>query len=191
MKNSQKREEIARAQERYQAFDRRRKITLSILLIGFAALLANLLRLLYSSDDGKSILTALAIFLIYTGVDITVCSRVANMDRKLRQELYEASHPINRDTVFGRFYTEFETYLGQNHWLGDAKVVEEEVCYGYVDLVIERNDHEFLINVDKDGLYMIADEETNEPIEKGISISEFTDYVQIFEAIKAFVEENS
>ena len=191
MKNSQKREEIARAQERYQAFDRRRKITLSILLIGFAALLANLLRLLYSSDDGKSILTALAIFLIYTGVDITVCSRVANMDRKLRQELYEASHPINRDTVFGRFYTEFETYLGQNHWLGDAKVVEEEVCYGYVDLVIERNGHEFLINVDKDGLYMIADEETNEPIEKGISISEFTDYVQIFEAIKAFVEENS
>ena len=191
MKNSQKREEIARAQERYQAFDRRRKITLSILLIGFAALLANLLRLLYSSDDGKSILTALAIFLIYTGVDITVCSRVANMDRKLRQELYEASHPINRDTVFGRFYTEFETYLGQNHWLGDAKVVEEEVCYGYVDLVIERNDHEFLINVDKDGLYMIADEETNEPIEKGIPISEFTDHVQIFEAIKAFVEENS
>ena len=191
MKNSQKREEIARAQERYQAFDRRRKITLSILLIGFAALLANLLRLLYSSDDGKSILTALAIFLIYTGVDITVCSRVANMDRKLRQELYEASHPINRDTVFGRFYTEFETYLGQNHWLGDAKVVEEEVCYGYVDLVIERNDHEFLINVDKDGLYMIADEETNEPIEKGIPISEFTDQVQIIEAIKAFVEENS
>lgn len=191
MKNSQKREEIARAQERYQAFDRRRKITLSILLIGFAALLANLLRLLYSSDDGKSILTALAIFLIYTGVDITVCSRVANMDRKLRQELYEASHPIYRDTVFGRFYTEFETYPGQNHWLGDAKVVEEEVCYGYVDLVIERNDHEFLINVDKDGLYMIADEETNEPVEKGIPISEFTDHGQIFEAIKAFVEENS
>jgi len=191
MKNSQKREEIARAQERYQAFDRRRKITLSILLIGFAALLANLLRLLYSSDDGKSILAALAIFLIYTGVDITVCSRVANMDRKLRQELYEESHPINRDTVFGRFYTEFETFSGQNQWLGDAKVIEEEVCYGYVDLVIERNDHEFLINVDKDGLYMIADEETNEPIEKGIPISEFTDYVQIFEAIKAFIEENS
>ena len=191
MKNSQKREEIARAQERYQAFDRRRKITLSILLIGFAALLANLLRLLYSSDDGKSILTALAIFLIYTGVDITVCSRVANMDRKLRQELYEASHPINRDTVFGEFYTKFETFPGQNQWLGDAKVIEEEVCYGYVDLVIERNGHEFLINVDKDGLYMIADEETNEPKEKNIPMAEFTDHGQIFEAIKAFVEENS
>lgn len=191
MKNSQKKEEITRAQERYQAFDRRRKITLSILLISFAALLVNLLRLLYSSDDGKSILAALAIILIYTGADIIVCSRVANMDRKLRQELYEASHPIYRDTVFGRFYTEFETFPGQNQWLGDAKVVEEEACYGYVDMVIERNDHEFLINVDKDGIYMIADEETNEPVEKNIPMAEFTDYVQIYETIKAFVEENS
>ena len=190
MEKNRKKAERADALKRYKTFERRIKLLTALMLFTCFILLAYLFYTLFFTDDGiQQIFASLWAFVYIVG--IAVSGGIAKRDKKLRSAACGNATDVDRDTVFGRFYTEFETFPGQNQWLGDAKMVEEEVCYGYVDLVIERNDHQFLINVDKDGLYMIADEETNEPVEKGIPISEFTDHGQIFEAIKAFVEENS
>lgn len=191
MEKNRKKAEKTDALKPYEAFDRRMKLLAALMLFTGFILIIYLFYTFFFTDDGiQQFFASLWAFIYILGIAVT-SKGSAKRAKTLRSAACGNAPDVDRDTVFGRFYTEFETFTGQNQWLSDAKVAEEEVCCGYVDLVIERNDHEFLINVDKDGLYMIADEETNEPVEKGIPISEFTDHGQIFEAIKAFVKENS
>lgn len=183
--------ESAEATKRYEAFERQRKLLAVLMLLTCFILFIYLIYSIFFTDDGIHQLFASLWFFVYILGIAMPSVGIAKRDKKLRSAAFGDSPGIDRDAVFGRFYTEFETFPGQIHWLSDAKVVEEEVCCGYVDLVIERNGHEFLVNVDKDTLSLIADEETNQPTEKYIPLADFSDHREIFEAIRNFVMEYS
>ena len=95
---------------------------------------------------------------------------------------FEAVH----SGLFGELWDEFE----YNQFEGsiDGKVVFAETYNNTIDLVIVRCKREFLITIDKDTLSMIADEETDFPVEKEFSLSEMTDVGQVFAAIREFIE---
>ena len=104
--------------------------------------------------------------------------------------MYEAAYGKEKDIVrtglFGEIWEEFE--WNQFEGLADGKIVFAETHNNTIELEIIRHKHEFNITIDSEAVYMVMDDETDNPVEKEMPLSKIIDVGQVFAIIREFVE---
>ena len=131
----------------------------------------------------------LGILIVYTVITIFVCLYLARKHGQLYVAAYGNDTDIIRNGLFGELWQEFE--WNQYEGLTDGKVIFAQTHNNTIDLQIIRHKHEFSVEITSNSLYLICDEETDAPIEKEISLSDFNDVGAVFLAIREFIETNS
>ncbi|MGN0334622.1 MAG: hypothetical protein ACI4DV_03005 [Lachnospiraceae bacterium] len=175
------------AQQIYKKFNNKSKIiTMFILVVGFLALTGFLISIKCIKNNLIPVLISVGVLVLWFVVLCTIASRL-NSKRII---LYEAAYGKDNDFIcsglFGEIWEEFE--WNQFEGLTDGKVVFAEAHNNTIEIEIIRHKHEFNIEIDKDGVYMVMDEETDIPVEKEIPLVEMNEVGQVFTAIREFVE---
>lgn len=182
--------ELTPAQKEYRLFDTRRGIIIKTLIVFLIAILVCFIAAFRLVDENPTpLLLLLGILIAYTIITIFICKHLAHKHSQLYVAAYGNDTDIIRNGLFGEIWQEFE--WNQYEGLTDGKVVFAETHNNTIDLQIIRNKHEFCIEVTYKAVYMICDEETDAPIEKEISLSDFNNVGDVFLAIREFIETNS
>lgn len=174
-------------QRKYKAFDRQQQIAIKIIITFLVSILVCFVAALRRVDEGPTLLLLFSgILVAYSIITIFVCRYFA----RKHSELYTAAYGNDSDIIdtglFGEIWQEFE--WNQFEGLTDGKVVFSETHNNTIEIEIIRHEHEFNIEIDKDGVYMVMDEETDIPVEKEIPLVEMNEVGQVFTAIREFVE---
>lgn len=108
-----------------------------------------------------------------------------NTQRKLN-EMYS----IERTGLFREI---FEAYRHDDFEfnLNYDKLLHEEYDNNTIDIGLIKNKHEFFILLTEDYISIIADEETNHPIEREIPLSDIPTMEQVYLLLNEFIENNS
>ena len=175
------------AQINYKKFDKASKIiTTLILLVGLAALTSLLISMIYIGDNLIPVLVSVAALAVWF---VVLCAVASKLNSK-RLILYEAAYGKEKDIVrtglFGEIWEEFE--WNQFEGLTDGKIVFAETHNNTIELEIIRHKHEFNITIDSEAVYMVMDDETDNPVEKEMPLSKIIDVGQVFTIIREFVE---
>lgn len=182
-----KKREMTPAQREYIKFDHRRSVAIKCLIVWLVAILICLVAAFRAVDDNPTpLLLFLGVLIVYSIITVIICKYLARKHEKLYVAAYGNDPDIVRTGLFGELWQEFE--WNQYEGLTDGKVVYAETHNNIIDLQIIRNKHEYLIEIDSEKLSMICDEESDDPIEKEIPLSEFKDVVEVFMAIRDFIE---
>ena len=178
------------AQEEYRRFDTRRGYIVIIMVVFLVATLICFGGSLSVADeDPKLLLLFAGILILLTIITIFICRYLARKGEQLYVAAYGNDTDIIRNGLFGELWQEFE--WNQYEGLTNGKVVFAETHNNTIEMEIIRKKHEFNICIDCEVVYMICDEETDAPIEKEISLSDFNDVGEVFLAIRGFIETNS
>ena len=175
------------AQINYKKFDKASKIiTTLILLVGLATLTSFLISMIYIEDNLIPVLVSVATLAVWF---VALCAVASKLNSK-RLILYEAAYGKEKDIVrtglFGEIWEEFE--WNQFEGLADGKIVFAETHNNTIELEIIRHKHEFNITIDSEAVYMVMDDETDNPVEKEMPLSKIIDVGQVFTIIREFVE---
>lgn len=182
--------ELTPAQKEYRRFDVRRGIIIKTLVVFLVAILVCFVTAFRNVDKNPApLLFCLGILIVYTVITIFVCLHLARKHGQLYVAAYGNDTDIIHNGLFGELWQEFE--WNQYEGLTDGKVVFAQTHNNTIDLQIIRHKHEFNICIDCEAVYMICDEETDAPIEKELPLSVFKDVVEVFLAIREFIEINS
>lgn len=179
--------QLTQEQEEYLRFDRHRQATNRIILILFVILLicvAVSWHLANITFVPALILTG--VFLIYSIIAFLLTKNIREKHDLLYAAAYGASVEVAHSGLFGELWEEFE--YNQFEGLTDGKVTYAATGSESIELHILRKKREYIIEIDSQTLYMIADEETDTPYEKEIPLSEYADMGEVFSAIREFVE---
>ena len=71
------------------------------------------------------------------------------------------------------------------------KMLHEEYYNNAIDMVLQKNQHEFLIEIDGRTMSIIVDEETNHPIAKEWRLADISSMQQVYQTINTFLEKYS
>lgn len=182
--------ELTQAQKEYRKFDVRRSVIIRTLIVFLVAILVCFIAAFRGVDkDPEMLLFCLGIVIVYTVITIFVCLHLVRKHGQLYVAAYGNDTDIIRNGLFGELWQEFE--WNRYEGLTDGKVIFAETHNNTIDLRIIRKKHEFSICIDCEAVYMICDEETDEPIEKELPLSNFKDVGEVFLAIREFIETNS
>lgn len=185
-----RKKELTQAQKEYRRFDTRRGNIIKMLIVFLAAILICLVSGFRVIDETPvPLLLVLGILIAYTVITIFVCRYLAHKHGELYVAAYGNDTDIIRSGLFGELWQEFE--WDQYEGLTDGKVVFAQTHNNTIDLQILRNKHEFEIEIECEIMYMICDEETDNPIEIEIPLCNFKDVGEVFLAIRDFIEGNS
>lgn len=174
-------------QQKYRDFERKSKMLSTLILaVGLIVLISVFICFGYTEESIIPFLISLGFLAGWFAVLCVIVSRL-NIQRI---KLYEAAYGKEAETVhtglFGELWEEYE--WKQFEGLIDGRITFSEAHNGIIELEITRHKHDFHITVDRDAVYMVMDEETDDPLEKVILLSELTELAQVFSAIQDFVE---
>lgn len=179
--------QLTEEQKEFLCFDKRRQKVNKIMLILFVVLLICVVVSWHLANT--SYIPALILTVAIISYSIFAVFFVKNT-RKRHNLLYAAAYgnsdEVAHNGLFGELWEEFE--YNQFEGLTDGKVTYAATGNESIELTIQRKKREYIIEIDSRTLYMIVDEETNTPIEKEISLTEFADEGEVFAAIREFVE---
>jgi len=175
------------AQINYKKFDKASKIIITlILLVGLAALTSFLISMIYIEDNLIPVLASVGALAVWF---VVLCAVASKLNSK-RLILYEAAYGKEKDIVrtglFGEIWEEFE--WNQFEGLTEGKIVFAETHCNTIELEIIRHKHEFNITIDSEAVYMVMDDETDNPVEKEMPLYKITDVGQVFTIIREFIE---
>lgn len=174
-------------QRKYKAFDRHRQIAIKIIITFLVSILVCFVAALRRAEEDPTLLLLFSgILVAYSIITIFVCRYFARKHGELYTAAYGSDSDIIHTGLFGEIWQEFE--WNQFEGLTDGKVVFSETHNNTIEMEIIRHKHEFNIEIDKDGVYMVMDEETDIPVEKEIPLVEMNEVGQVFTAIREFVE---
>ena len=182
--------ELTQEQKKYREFDKRRNVILKI-IIGFLIVIVGCFMGAFCAADENptALLLCTGILVVYTVIIIFICRYLTRKQGMLYAAAYGNDASVIRTGLFGELWKEFEwnSYEG----LTDGRVVFAETHNNMIDLQIIRNKHEFCIEIDCESVCMICDEETDDPIEKEMPLSDFQNVGEVFLTIREFMESNS
>ena len=182
--------ELTLAQKEYKRFYKCRGyivITMVVFLVATLICFGGSLSIV--DENPKPLLLFTGILVVLTLIIIFICKYLARKGEQLYVAAYGNDMDIIRSGLLGELWQEFE--WNQFEGLTDGKVVFAETHNNTIELQIVRKKHEFLVCIDCEAVQMICDEETDAPIEKEISLTNFQDVGQVFGAIREFIEANS
>ena len=182
-----KKERQTEAEKKYRRLERRNTIG-ACFIIGLAASFG-VLFLFARSEDLKALygcLMSLCVVLpLLTGARRSE-KRAAYL-RAVQDERYAVSEA---GTLFREVYDAYKRDELKLNLIYD-KLLFEEYCNNVLTVSIQRNEHEFLIDVDKGALFMIVDEENENSAEREMSLSDLATMEQLYSVINHFIEEHS
>lgn len=175
------------AQINYKKFNKTSKIIATlILLVGLAALTSFLIAMIYIEDNQIPVLASVGALAVWVVVLCAVASKLNSKRLILYEVAYGEEKDIVRTGLFGEIWEEFE--WNQFEGLTEGKIVFAETHNNTIELEIIRHKHEFNITIDSEAVYMVMDDETDNPVEKEMPLSKITDVGQVFTIIREFVE---
>lgn len=182
-----KRSELTEAQKKYMEFDRRRRISVRLQLVCFSVVLLFFLSALCADAINPNLLLIYSCLLtIWAAAVFFLCRHFA----RRHKELYAAAHAgetdVARTGLFGEIWDEFE--WNRFEGLTDGKVLSAEAFGNIIELEIIRHGHEFNIVIDENAVCMLMDDETDDPVEKNIPLSELAGLEQFYAAVREFIE---
>ena len=126
------------------------------------------------------------ILIVFTIITIAICRYLVRKGEQLYVAAYGNDTDVVYDGLFGEIWEEFE--WNQVEGLTDGKIVFAETHNNTIELEIIRHKHEFNITIDSEAVYMVMDDETDNPVEKEMPLSKIIDVGQVFTIIREFVE---
>ncbi len=185
-----RKKELTQAQKDYLKFYNYRSTVIKTLIILLVAILICFIFSFNLVDNNPiPLLVFLFILIVYTVITIFISKHLANKHSKLYVAAYGNEPDIIREGLFGELWLEFE--WNQYEGLTDGKVVYAEIHNNIIDLQIIRNKHKFCVEINRESIYMVCDEETGTPIEKEVLLSDLEDVRDFFFIVRKFIETNS
>ncbi len=176
----------SKLEPRYKRFDRLVKIFLYSLLI-----LALLYRLSFAFASSNKITKLFGYIIIVIIVLIIVsCFLIVKQRRKFLVQLCEERESIVREGIFKEIYEAYN-HDGFEFNLKFDKLLNEEYYNNSIDISIKKNNHEFDILIDENGIYIIADEETDCPAETEAPLDTFETMERVYAFINDFIDLHS
>ena len=147
-----------------------------------------ILFLFAKSDEAK----ALFGFLLALGT-ATITFTAPQIVKKRESYLQQLSDERNEIIRTGLFYEVYEAYKydGFEFNLVYDKLLFEEYHNNIIDLGIQKNNHEFLIQIDEESIAITVDEESDHPIENQIDLSEISTMEALYLTINEFISKYS
>lgn len=170
----------------YKQFEKRSRICLFSLL---SIIIASVVWLVIA-QNAVSEIEFIGLILLETILIILVSSAVTKKRNKYLQLIIEERNSIVRTGLFKEIYEEY-LHDGFEFNISYDKLLHEEYCNNSFDIGVQRNKHEFLIEIDENAMSIIVDEETNNPIEIEYPLSKFSTTEQLYSAINDFISMHS
>lgn len=180
-----KKPELTKIETKYKRFDLTSKIAacfLAVLTIVFCVLL------MIAKSDEFMLLFGLLIVLD----TLTIILFAAKMNRKRNeylQLLQEERKTIVRKGIFKEVYDAYK-HDGFEFNLIYDKLQYIEYYNNTIDICAQKNKHEILIEIDKDCVSIIIDEETDCPIETEIPLATIATIEELYLTINNYINEN-
>lgn len=138
--------------------------------------------------DGAGILLWLGIVCLYLVFVTVTTSFIVKYEAKLVRTLVNHSEIIHTG-MFGRIWEEVDAFPPRE--LAGGKVKYLETYNDTIDLQVERNRHEFLIEIDREAVFVIVDEESDTPVEWEKKLSEIADAEEFWSVLEDFILRHS
>ena len=118
-------------------------------------------------------------------MNFAICSNLNSRRVKLENELCKENGDLVRTKIFSDIWVKFHNKEFLDKIDGEVSFVE---CYNNViELGIIRSNQEFHIEINNEAMYLLTDEETDNPVEIGIFLSEIKDLENFFVILNEFL----
>ncbi len=172
----------SKLEPRYKRFDRLVKIFLYSLPI-----LALLCRFIFAFASYNKIAKLFGyIIIVIMALIIICCFLIVKQRRKYLVQFCEERESIVREGIFKEIFDAYK-HDGFEFNLKFDKLLNEEYYNNSIDISLKKNNHEFDILIDEDGIYIIADEETDSPTETEAPLDTFKTMEQVYAFLNDFI----
>ncbi len=182
--------EVTPAQKEYRRFEAKRQRTVMVLVVLLVAILLCVAAgFKIVNQNAVLLLLALGVLGVYILVVMSICQYLARKQRQLRTAAFGSCEDMPRTGLFAELWDEFEDKQFEGWFEGKIQFAQSH--NNCIDLILVRNRHEFAVFVDADTVSVIIDEETEEPVEMEMPLSDFRDLGHLISAIQDIIRCNS
>ena len=139
------------------------------------------------SDNGGLILLYLGLAIIAIVYSVVFASVVTRKRSLYTKELQESSARIVRSGIWSEIWDSFK-HDGFESCIRYDRLLYEETDENSIEYSFFASKHEFILSVDEKIVSIIADEESEHPIEAEISLGSFSATDNFYEYINSFIE---
>lgn len=176
---------LSEAERKYKRFHRWSKILVWPLVLP-VPVLAYLL--IFTKDNAVFLISAF-LLIGWTAVMIIVCSLIGKTRTVLAEKLWEERNAVKRTGIFKELYEEFR-HDGFEFHIHSDKYLYDDCHRNVIECAFLKNGHEFSFMIDENTVSILADEETNHPIELEKPLSEIKTISCFYELVNGFVSEH-
>lgn len=181
-----KKQIMTEVEDQYRRFDIISKIVLYVML-GFTMVFGVLF--VFTKSDELKALFGLCMAL-GTGTIIFTAPQIAKKRTSYLQQLCDERNAIVRTGLFEEVY-DAHRHDGFEFNLVYDKLLFEEYHNNAIDISVQKNNHEFLIEIDEKSISIIVDEETYHPFEVEVPLSDIATMEQLYLTINEFINKHS
>ena len=181
-----KKQNMTNLERQYNRFDLFSKIALFAIL-GFTFVFGFLF--VFAKSDELKALFGLLMTLSTVSI-FFVAPKIGKKRTIYLQQLCEERDSVVRTGLFAEVYDAYR-YDGFEFNLTYEKLDFVEYHNNSIDIGLQKNKHEFLIEIDENFISIIVDEETDSPIEKEIPLSSIASIEQLYTTINEFINAHS
>ena len=181
-----KKQNMTNLERQYNRFDLFSKIALFAIL-GFTFVFGFLF--VFAKSDELKALFGLLMSLSTVSI-FFVAPKIGKKRTIYLQQLCEERDSVVRTRLFAEVYDAYR-YDGFEFNLTYEKLDFVEYHNNSIDIGLQKNKHEFLIEIDENFISIIVDEETDSPIEKEIPLSSIASIEQLYTTINEFINAHS
>ncbi len=181
-----KKTDHAKTESAYMRFEKRSKIWAFSMV---ALIAASVVPYVISKSDGAKLLLIILIVLEIVLI-VLVSSYIVKKRNLYLQLLTIERNAIIRTGVFKEIYDEY-LHDGFEFNIAFDKLQHIEYHNNSIDILLQRNGHEFSIVIDESIMLIIIDEETDHPVKAEYQLSSFSSIEQIYCALNEFIMAHS
>lgn len=159
----------------YKSFDKKRQrvirglsVTLLVLLTCFVVFL-----LVITSTIIPLVITVVLIVLYIISARF-ICKDFYRKHQLLYTNAYGEQKEYVRTGIFKELWDEYDDNRFEA-LVEKGNIIFEETYNNCIEIIIKKNKHEFIITIDEEEIAFIVDEETDDPIEEAVPLSEIAD----------------
>jgi len=179
-----KKTERSKTETEYKLFKLFIKIFIFIVVLATVVLCVFML----SAKSGELQLLSGLLIMVVVAAIIFVVPRI---EKKLKS--YLLTHQKDKNAYTGLFKEIYQAYRS-NEFAGNLffdKYQFAEYCNDFIDVSIIKGGHEINIEIDEYSVYLIADEESDQPVETEVKLADIASMDQFYSVINDFIREHS
>ena len=173
------------AQRAYKRFDRRSKL-ISTALLAVGVLCLGFVLICERLDSLIGLLVSIAALAAWFVALCVIVTRLNKTRIHLHHQAYGADEDSVHTGLFGELKQEFE--WNQFEGMTDAKVIFAEAHGNTIELELRRSSRTIHIAIDPVAALLVIEEESADPKEIELYLSDFADTSQLFISIRNIVE---